>query len=290
MKFCFAYIIISALIALPHTATAQTTDMEPIASTTIITAEIDTLQPDATATDSLLNPDAAGRKPTLYDYPYSRTRSIPNWKRLWVNTSVLVGGGVATMVILEALPKESTAWNKTEDAKVSMWKRWVRNVCDGPVWDGDNVIFNYVLHPYAGAAYYMSARSCGFNCWGSFVYCFAISTVFWEYGFEAFNEIPSVQDLIITPVIGSLVGEGFYILKRRIVDHGYRLLGSRVLGYVAAFFLDPVNEVIGYFRGDQKKYYNRDGRTTAKPHLTGGFNILPQKGGVNVNISLTYNF
>ena len=65
MKFCFAYIIISALIALPHTATAQTTDMEPIASTTIITAEIDTLQPDATATDSLLNPDARGAQTNI---------------------------------------------------------------------------------------------------------------------------------------------------------------------------------------------------------------------------------
>jgi len=234
--------------------------------------------------------DAVGRKPTLYDYPYSRTLSIPDWKRLWVNTSVLMGGGIATMVILEALPAESTAWNKTEDAKVSMWKRWVRNVKDGPVWDGDNMIFNYVLHPYAGAAYYMSARSCGFNCWGSFLYCFSVSTLFWEYGFEAFNEIPSVQDLFITPVIGSLVGEGFYILKRRIVDNGYRLWGSRVLGYVAAFFLDPVNEVIGYFRGDQKKYYDRNGSSSVRGNLSGGLNVIPRSGGMDFNISLTYNF
>ena len=31
----------------------------------------------------------------IYDFPYSRTRSMPDWKRLWVNTSVLVGGGVS---------------------------------------------------------------------------------------------------------------------------------------------------------------------------------------------------
>ena len=291
MNSNITYFIIFILAMLPCAAKGQASEAQAVASTTIITAGVDTLQPKTViASDSLINPDAIGRRPTLYDYPYSRTLSIPNWNRLWANTSVLVAGGITTMVVLEALPKESTAWNKTEDAKVSMWKRWVRNVCDGPVWDGDNLIFNYVLHPSAGAAYYMSARSCGFNCWGSFVYCFAISTVFWEYGFEAFNEIPSVQDLIITPVIGSIIGEGFYILKRRIVDRGYRLFGSRVLGYVAAFFLDPVNEVLGYFRGDQKKYYDRDGRSANKPHLAGGFNIMPQKGGITANISLTYNF
>ncbi len=268
-----------------------------MANATDITA--DSLLPNGDAADNVAavaapelvpKTDTVGRKPTLYDYPYSRTLSIPDWKRLWVNTSVLMGGGVATMVILEALPAESTAWNKTEDAKVSMWKRWVRNVKDGPVWDGDNLIFNYVLHPYAGAAYYMSARSCGFNCWGSFLYCLGVSTVFWEYGFEAFNEIPSVQDLFITPVIGSLMGEGFYILKRRIVDNGYRLWGSRVLGYVAAFFLDPVNEVIGYFRGDQKKYYDRNGSSSGRGNLSGGLNVTPRSGGMDFNISLTYNF
>ncbi|MDE7025232.1 MAG: DUF3943 domain-containing protein [Paramuribaculum sp.] len=292
MNTFFKYILALSATIVPYTLNALTANQKSLAPPTVMEENITSALSDSlSASDTLIASDATDRQPTLYDYPYSRTRSIPNWNRLWVNTSVLVAGGVATMAILESLPQESTAWNKTEDAKVSMWKRWVRNVCDGPVWDGDNLIFNYVLHPYAGAAYYMSARGCGFNCWGSFLYCFAISTLFWEYGFEAFNEIPSVQDLIITPVVGSLVGEGFYILKRRIVDNGYRLFGSRVLGYVAAFFLDPVNEVIGYFRGDQKKFYNRDGRTlSSKPHLAGGINIMPQKGGVNVNFSLTYNF
>ncbi len=278
---------LSMAILLPEICTATDNDTQALPSDSIGTSA--TTDTAATHISIPLSTEKK-HKPTLYDYPYSRTLSMPDWTHLWVNTSILVGGGVTTMVILESLPAESTAWNKTEDAKVSMWKRWVRNVTDGPVWDRDNIIFNYVLHPYAGAAYYMSARSCGFNCWGSFLYCFCISTVFWEYGFEAFNEIPSVQDLIITPVIGSVLGEGFYVLKRKIVNNGYRVLGSRVLGYIAAFFLDPVNEVIGYFRGTQKQYYSRDGRTHKPEKLSGGISILPQKGGANFNISLTYNF
>lgn len=226
-------------------------------------------------------------KPTIYDLPYSRTLSMPDWKRLWINTGVLVGAGITTMVVLEALPADATAWNKTENAKVPLFKRWVRNVKKGPVWDKDNLVFDYVLHPYAGAAYYMGARSCGFNCWGSFVYCFCISTFFWEYGFESFNEIPSVQDLVVTPVVGSILGEGFYLIKRKIVSDGYRLWGSKFAGYVVAWLVDPINETIGYFRGDQRKATRR---TSALKGLSGSSWIAPSSNGLQGGISLTYSF
>ena len=246
MKLCVRILSTAVAIISGLTATAVTPDSiaGKMINVTDISAESDSLAVDSLAADTLISEQhhllpqpgssewpAEWGRPTIYDYPYSRTFSIPDWKRLWVNTAVMVGGGITTMVILEALPADATAWNKSENAKTSMWKRWVRNVKDGPHWDGDNPIFNFVLHPYAGAAYYMGARSAGFNCWGSFVYSFCISNLFWEYGFEAFNEIPSVQDIIITPVVGSLMGEGFYLIKRHIVSNGYRLWGSKPLGY-----------------------------------------------------------
>ena len=61
-------------------------------------------------------------------------------------------------------------------------------------------------------------------------------------------ERPSYQDLFITPIVGSLIGEGFYRLKRIIVENNYEILGSPVLGHIAAFILDPVNEVVGALR------------------------------------------
>ena len=233
-----------------------------------------------------------GRNLTLYDYPYSRTRSMPNWGKLWANTGILGGGGITTMIILESLPDGSTAWSKAERRQVPLFKRWINHVKAGPVWDHDKFIFNYVLHPYAGAAYYMSARSCGFNTWGSFLYSFAISTLFWEYGFEAFNEIPSVQDLVITPVVGAVVGECFYRAKRSIVSHGYEILGSPVLGYVAAFFLDPVNEVTGYFRKEQYKIHQRyeEVERASKASLSSGFWINPGGQNPGGGIRLTYTF
>lgn len=231
-------------------------------------------------------------RPTLYDYPYSRTRSMPNWGKLWANTAILMGGGIATMIVLESLPDGSTAWSRAERRETTLFRRWLNHVKAGPVWDHDKFVFNYILHPYGGAAYYMSARSCGFNAWGSFLYSFAISTLFWEYGFEAFNEIPSVQDLVITPVVGAVVGECFYRAKRSIVSRGYEVLGSPVLGYITAFFLDPVNEVTGYFRREQHTIHERyeERQRTDAATLKSGFWVNP--GGLNPGggIRLTYTF
>ena len=82
---------------------------------------------------------------------------------------------------------------------------------------------------------------------------FGISTLFWEYGIEAFNEIPSIQDLIITPLAGAVIGEAFYVLKRSIVAGGYTLFGSKFLGNVVAYLIDPVNEVLGLIYGNDAR-------------------------------------
>lgn len=200
--------------------------------------------------------------PCIYDLPYSVNGNYPNYHRLAANTMVLVGGGLATLGILAVLPEDATAWNRKETENVPLFQRYYDRVIHGPHFDSDNAIFNYVLHPYAGAAYYMSARSQGFNLWRSWLYSFAVSTFFWEFGIEAFMEIPSWQDLIITPMGGLVLGEAFYLAKRYIVEHDYELLGTKWLGYPVAFLLDPVNECLGYFRGNNAhNYSSRHDRT-----------------------------
>ena len=155
--------------------------------------------------------------------------------------------------ILELLPEDATAWNKEEIRSTPFFERWWNHVKKGPVWDRDKWYFNYLLHPYGGAAYYMSARSQGFSAPYSMLYGFGISTLFWEYGIEAFNEIPSIQDLIITPLAGAVIGEAFYVLKRSIVAGGYTLFGSKFLGNVVAYLIDPVNEVLGLIYGNDAR-------------------------------------
>ena len=191
---------------------------------------------------------------SIYELPYSLKTNSYNWPRLWVNTAVLAGAYIGTLVVLECLPEDATSWNRSELQKDPPLKRWYQNVFKkGPEWDHDNAIFNYVLHPYAGAVYFMAARSCGFNFYRSLLYSACISTIGWEFGIEACMERPSIQDIFITPLVGSVIGELFYKLKRNIVSHDYRLWGSPVLGNVVAFLVDPVNEVIGLFGGNDAR-------------------------------------
>lgn len=182
---------------------------------------------------------------TLYDLPYSTTRRMHDWRRLARNTTAFTLAGVATLYILETLPDDATAWNKKELRRMGLFSRWRYHAERGPVWDKDNPIFNYILHPYGGAVYYMSARSCGFNVLGSLAYSTIVSAVLWEYGIECFNEVPSIQDLVITPLAGMVMGECFYRVKRIIVANDYHLFGSWFLGHLVAWLVDPINEFVG---------------------------------------------
>lgn len=195
---------------------------------------------------------------SIYDLPYSFTGTCYDWKRMWINGGVLTGAFVASLIVMETAPEGSTGWSKAEIRKTPWYERWKIHVIDeGPKLDRDKWYFNYLLHPYAGAAYFMAARSCGFNFWQSLFFSSVISNVCWEFGVEATMECPSLQDMLITPLVGSLIGEGFYRLKRIIVDNNYTLFGSKIVGNVVAFLVDPVNEVIGLFAGNPARQVAR---------------------------------
>lgn len=252
-------------------------------------ARLDTARANAEVGALLIIDERAAEIPNIYDLPYSINASYPNYRRLAGNTAVLFGGGIAALGVLAVLPEDATAWNKSETKQKPLFQRYFDHVKHGPHFDKDNLIFNYALHPYAGAAYYMSARSQGFNLWQSWLYSFAISTFFWEYGIEAFMEIPSWQDLIVTPMGGLILGEAFYLAKRHIVKNDYELLGTKWLGYPVAFLLDPVNECLGWFRGNHAHGYS------SKPHEPEPIELTPtitpvRGGGVSYGFTLQYRF
>ena len=250
------FIVISLLLGVvTASARSMTTDTVYMYSTEVLCPQTAAI-PSMPDTTSLALFNAANRHApiNIYQMPYSLTGSSPDWHRMWINTAVLSGAFVSTLFVLECLPEDATSWNREAIQSVPPFKRWFRNVFKrGPEWDHDNPIFNYVLHPYAGAAYFMSARSQGFNFWQSMLYSACISTIGWEFGIEAFMERPSYQDIVVTPVVGSIIGELFYRLKRNIVSHNYRLAGSPVLGNIVVFLIDPVNEVLGLFRGNNAR-------------------------------------
>ncbi len=154
------------------------------------------------------------------------------------------GLGAATIGLLFMLPESVTNWNTEELRQKSLGARWKEKVKEGPVIDKDHWAINYIGHPLSGAAYYTVARHAGAGVMKSFGYSVLMSTFFWEYGLEAFAETPSIQDLIITPIIGSLIGEGMYKIESKIAENGGVLLRSKKLGAFVMGLMNPAGGLL----------------------------------------------
>lgn len=175
--------------------------------------------------------------PSIYDTPYKISLFNPkngeDSHRLWSQTVSIFAFTAGAGVVKALLPDDE------EDRDV--WKQWRDNVRQGAVWEHNAWYINYLGHPYFGGSYYQVARKSGYRQWDSFMYSLLMSTFYWEYGIEAFAEPPSVQDLVVTPVIGWIYGEWAFNKQQKIRMDGGTLAGSKILGGTALFFLDPVD-------------------------------------------------
>jgi hypothetical protein len=130
---------------------------------------------------------------------------VPGFGPRFMKGQLLIGTSeVACMAILMAMPKSVTKW--PDDYLSSAGRNINRAFTSPPVWDQDEFVINYIGHPYAGAAYYNTMRSQDASKFQSFAFCVVQSTI-WEYVIEAVAEQPSIQDLIVTPVFGAILGE-----------------------------------------------------------------------------------
>lgn len=157
-------------------------------------------------------------------------------ERLLDQTLLIVSLGPLVALGISFLPDDVSGWG---DAK----GQWGDHVSEGAVWDRDDWLLNYVGHPYFGGVYYQVARKSGYNQWNSFTYSALMSAFYWEYGLEAFAERPSIQDLVVTPVLGWVYGEWAHQKEKEIRANGGRAMGSTFWGSTALFFLDPIDNI-----------------------------------------------
>ncbi|MGF1729761.1 DUF3943 domain-containing protein [Photobacterium kasasachensis] len=169
--------------------------------------------------------------------------SEKDWDYLLGQSYTILGLSVATVGLMTLLPESVTNWDEEDRNLSNLGKKWWDNVSAGPVWDEDAHYLNYIMHPYFGGVYYTAARHSGFNEWESFLYSATMSTFFWEYGVEAFAEVPSIQDIIVTPLFGAAVGEWMYQTEADITANGGEVMGSERLGNVSLFLLNPVGHI-----------------------------------------------
>lgn len=144
--------------------------------------------------------------------------------------------------VTATLPKDWTGWSGhfVQDGLGNL-----RDAYSGPpVWDSDIWFHNYVGHPYGGSVYYNTVRCQGASKTTSFLFVTLMSTQ-WEYIFEAVAEQPSIQDLIITPIIGGLVGEVVHDLTLRLTRNGAGLIEKIVITV-----LNPTHALYRGFSGE----------------------------------------
>ena len=150
--------------------------------------------------------------------PYLRNEHAGIWKK--VGRAELFIGGVELvgMTVLILLPKEVTKWS--DDWAKDALRNFKRSFSALPVWDHDDWALNYIGHPIAGSYYYNALRSQNANRFHSFLFSTAQSFI-WEYFIEGMAERPSIQDIFVTPVVGSLLGESTHMLTMSMRRNGF---------------------------------------------------------------------
>ncbi len=135
-------------------------------------------------------------------------------------TKIWGGIGFAMFGTLMLLPRSVTKWEESyiEDAT----SNYKRAFSEPPVWDEDHWEINYIGHPYVGSLFYNTVRSQGGTMFHSFLFS-AFASTSWEYLYEGAAEQPSIQDLWVTPVVGSILGELIHQATSSMKHNGYSI-------------------------------------------------------------------
>ena len=167
-------------------------------------------------------------------------KSIPQAERKTIEDTIyLQGVAIFAIYVLGEMPTSISKWEQSPFHDENLGQSWLNNIKAGPIWDQDVIWINWIGHPVSGAWYYTLARDNGLDPFESFLYSAFLSTFVWEYGYESFAEIPSLQDLVLTPVVGAVLGEYLYILEKKIDKNNGKILGFRALGSISYFLINP---------------------------------------------------
>jgi len=131
------------------------------------------------------------------------------------------------------------------------------------VWDNDNISTNLFWHPYAGGLYFNAARVNGINFWQSIPYAFA-GSLMWEYFGE--TELPSINDIIATPIGGIAFGEITHRISNLLIDNSKR--GRQRVGReILAGIISPMDGVNRLINGDSWRYQAADENKFRQPFI-----------------------
>lgn len=122
--------------------------------------------------------------------------------------------------VLLMTPEEISKWDKSEASFRKSLNTFKLAYTELPIKDNDLWAINYIGHPYQGAYFYNAVRSQNATVLQSSLFCLG-HTLLWEFVSEAFYEQPSIQDLIVTPISGVILGELIHRGTLRMSRNGF---------------------------------------------------------------------
>ncbi|MCJ7555723.1 MAG: DUF3943 domain-containing protein [Gammaproteobacteria bacterium] len=182
-----------------------------------------------------------------------------DWAGLRRDTIYFVSYQLVSLGLLYMAPESVSNWTPEDKDSVG-FDKWWNNVSD-PQWDSDKWWINYVLHPYWGASYFVRARMRGYDSAESFWYSFALSSIY-EFGVEAIFEEPSIQDIFITPALGSVLGSAFMNIREGIYAKQFTEEGIGGWDRVVLGVTDP----LGWLNSQVDKLFGYDVQVNVTPY------------------------
>lgn len=167
----------------------------------------DSLQLTPNSNDTLLKtPELTTHSQAIQEQQFNfQYRSFEN--KFWRGMGYSLIYNITMGLYLISLPDEITQWHAVDKFKIPhMLNQYKNSFTTAPVIDQDLWYVNYLGHPYQGSFYYNSIRAQGGTILQSSLYNLFQSTI-WEYIWEGGLEQPSINDMIVTPLLGSLLGE-----------------------------------------------------------------------------------
>jgi len=177
----------------------------------------------------------------------------PDFEGIRRDTYYFVGAQFLVIGVLYLMPGNMSGWSEEQKDERHL-DEWWENV-NHPTWDEDDLWLNYLAHPYWGAAYFVRAQERGYGERESFLYSALLSTIY-EFGIEAFFEQPSIQDLFVTPIVGSWAGGYFMKWRDQTRSRITRTGATRSRDKALLVATDPLGSLNGWI--DRKMGWETD--------------------------------